>query len=204
MEVTLQIRGTTTRGLIALIIGRAHYRTNVTLTYTYLPIYLGLFLAHSENCKRRLLASWCMCACLSVSVSVGPHRTTRLPMDGFSWNLIFEYLSKICRGNPRFIKIWQRQRILHTSTYVHLWYYLAEFFLEWAISQKEVVEKTEIYFMFSNFVLCNHVLYEMMWKNIVQPGRLQMTIRRMRTACWVPKAPNTHLGYITIIAFPLQ
>jgi hypothetical protein len=28
-------------------------------------------------------------------------------------------------------------------------------------------------------------------KNIVQPGRPQMTIWRMRIACWIPKATNT-------------
>jgi len=29
-------------------------------------------------------------------------------------------------------------------------------------------------------------------------------IRRMRIACWIPKATNTHTGYVVIIAFPLQ
>ena len=38
----------------------------------------------------------------------------------------------------------------------------------------------------------NRAVYENMWKNIVQRGSPQMTIRRMRTACWVPKATNTH------------
>jgi len=34
--------------------------------------------------------------------------------------------------------------------------------------------------------------YEM-WKNTVQqPGRPQMTVRSMRIASWIPKAPNTH------------
>jgi hypothetical protein len=28
-------------------------------------------------------------------------------------------------------------------------------------------------------------VYEIMWKNIVEPGRPQMTIRRMRIACWL-------------------
>jgi hypothetical protein len=32
---------------------------------------------------------------------------------------------------------------------------------------------------------------EIMWKNIVDPGRPQMTIWRMRFACWIPKATNT-------------
>jgi hypothetical protein len=32
---------------------------------------------------------------------------TRLLLDGFSWNLIFEYVSNICRRNSSFIKVWQ-------------------------------------------------------------------------------------------------
>ena len=31
-----------------------------------------------------------------------------------------------------------------------------------------------------------------------------MTIRRMRFACWIPEATNTHAECITLIAFPLQ
>jgi hypothetical protein len=31
-----------------------------------------------------------------------------------------------------------------------------------------------------------------------------MTIWRMRIACWVSEAPNTHSKYVTLIAFPLQ
>ena len=31
-----------------------------------------------------------------------------------------------------------------------------------------------------------------MWENTVEPGRPQMTIWRMRIACWVPKATHTH------------
>ena len=36
-----------------------------------------------------------------------PHGTTRLPLDGFSWNLIFDSFSKICQENSNFIKIGQ-------------------------------------------------------------------------------------------------
>jgi hypothetical protein len=46
--------------------------------------------------------------------------------------------------------------------------------------------------------------YDIMWRNIVEPGRPQMTIWRMRTACWIPKATNTHSGCVILIAFPLQ
>ena len=31
-----------------------------------------------------------------------------------------------------------------------------------------------------------------------------MTIWRMRIACWIVKATNTHSQYVTLIAFPLQ
>jgi hypothetical protein len=31
-----------------------------------------------------------------------------------------------------------------------------------------------------------------------------MTIRRMRIACWIPKATNIHSAYVILIAFPWQ
>jgi hypothetical protein len=40
-----------------------------------------------------------------VCVSVRPHETTLLPGDGFLQNLVFEYVSKICRECASFIKI---------------------------------------------------------------------------------------------------
>ena len=46
----------------------------------------------------------------------------------------------------------------------------------------------------------NRAVYEIMWKN-VEWGRPQMTIRSMRTACWIPKATNAHAGCVVLIAF---
>jgi len=43
-----------------------------------------------------------------------------------------------------------------------------------------------------------------MWKHIVERGRPQMTIWRMRIACWITRVTNTHSQYVTLIAFPLQ
>jgi len=34
----------------------------------------------------------------------------------------------------------------------------------------------------------NRAVYEIMWKNIAESGRPQMTIWRMRFAYWIPKA----------------
>jgi len=41
-------------------------------------------------------------------------------------------------------------------------------------------------------------------KNILGPGRPQMTIWRMHIACWIPKTTDTHSEYVIFIAFPRQ
>jgi len=55
------------------------------------------FQVFSQNLEMRLLVS------SYLSVCVRPHGTTRIPLDGFSLNLIFEYFSKICREISGFI-----------------------------------------------------------------------------------------------------
>jgi len=47
-------------------------------------------------------------------------------------------------------------------------------------------------------------LFKIMWKNIVQPDRPQMTIWRSGIACWIPKATNTHSEYVIHFDFPRQ
>ena len=66
--------------------------------------------------------------------------------------------------------------------------------------QIKFVEKIKTHFMFSNPPPEIRAVYEMMWKNIVQPYMPQMTIWRMRTECWIPKAINTHSEYVILIA----
>ena len=59
-------------------------------------LVLVSYWARAQNCEKRLLASSCL--------SVRPHGKTPLPLDGFSWNLIFEDFSKACRENSSFFK----------------------------------------------------------------------------------------------------
>jgi len=87
--------------------------------------------------RKRLLIT----SCLSVSVSVCPHGTTRLPLDGFSWNLILEYLSNICREYSSLIKIGQEKRVLYMKTIIHFLSYLAHFSLQRNLLQTKFVEK---------------------------------------------------------------
>ena len=69
--------------------------------------------------------------------------------------------------------------------------------------QTNVAERIKTHnFMSINVLPVNRAVYEMMWKNVVEPDGPQMTIRRMRFASWIPKAINTHSEYEIPIAFP--
>jgi hypothetical protein len=81
---------------------------------------------------------------MSVCLIVGPHGTTRLPLDGFSWNKMSEYFSKVHRENKSSTKIRQVSRLLYLQNTVHLWLYLVECPLEWEMFQTKVVEKIKI------------------------------------------------------------
>jgi len=71
--------------------------------------------------------------------------------------------------------------------------------------QTKAVEKIATHISCSIiFFFENRAVYEVMWENIVEPDMPQMTIRRMRIACWIPKATDTHSEYVIPVAFPLQ
>jgi hypothetical protein len=71
---------------------------------------------------------------------------------------------------------------------IHVWSYLAHFFLEWEMLQTEVVETIKTHFMFGIFFfLENRAGYEIMCKSIVEPDGPQMTIWSMRVAAGYPR-----------------
>jgi hypothetical protein len=74
------------------------------------------------------------------------------------------------------------------------------------VSDKSRIENQNTHFVSSNFffLLENHAVCEIKWKNIVQPDRPQMTIWRMRIAYWIIKTTYTHSEYVMLNAFPLQ
>jgi hypothetical protein len=74
------------------------------------------------------------------------------------------------------------------------------------VSGKSFRKYQYTHFMFHNFFLENRAVYETMWKNMVQPDRPQMTIRRMRIACWITKTTGTHAHskYVILMAFLRQ
>jgi len=81
------------------------------------------------------------------------------------------------------------------KTDIHFLSYLAQFF----------VDKIKTHILCSVIIFFeNRAVYEIMWKNVVERGRPQMAIWRMRIACWMPKATNTRSGCVIPIVFPLQ
>jgi hypothetical protein len=66
------------------------------------------------------------------------------------------------------------------------------------------VKKIKTHILCSVTFFGNLTIYEKMWKNFVEPGRPQITIWRMRIACWIPEATDTHTEYVILISFLLQ
>ena len=70
-------------------------------------------------------------------------------------------------------------------------------------SGKNYTQNQNTHFMFNNFFFFeNRAVYEIMWKNIVQPRRLQLTW--MQIAGWIPKTQICTQNIQKNIAFPQQ
>ena len=69
------------------------------------------------------------------------------------------------------------------------------------ISDKSGRENQNMHFKFINIFPHIVPLKEIMWKNIVEPDRPQMTIRCLRFACWITKTTDPHSEYVIVIAF---
>jgi len=54
--------------------------------------------------------------------------------------------------------------------------------------QKIAVDKVDTHILCSLF----SKIVKIMWIKLVQCGRAQVAIWRIRVACWIPKATNTH------------
>ena len=57
--------------------------------------------------------------------------------------------------------------------------------------QTNLIEKIKNTFLIFKFFFENHAR---MWKNMEEPDRPQMTIWRMRIACWITKTTNAHVS----------
>ena len=141
-----------------------------------------------------------MSVCPSVRLSVRPHGTTRLPLDRFPWNLILEYFWKYVvkfnfslksdKTNDYFT--W---RPIYISDHNSLSFSQNERYFKQICRENQ---NTQV--MFSKvFFFENRAVYEIIWKNIVQPERMQMS--KWRIACWIGRDTNTHSGCVKLFVF---
>jgi len=73
------------------------------------------------------------------------------------------------------------------------------------VSDKIYRENQNTHFVFNNFFLFRKSC--LLWdkgEKYCKAGKPHMTIWRMRIACWIPKATNTHSEYVIFIAFLQQ
>ena len=70
--------------------------------------------------------------------------------------------------------------------------------------QTDFVENIKTHFLCPVTFSENRAVYEIMWKNIVEPNRPQMTIWRMRIACWILKATDATQNMYYLLFFLLQ
>ena len=70
--------------------------------------------------------------------------------------------------------------------------------------QNKIVEKIRTHILYSVTFFINRTFCEIMWENIVEQCRQRVTLWRMRIACWITKATDTHSEYVILTAFPQQ
>jgi hypothetical protein len=71
------------------------------------------------------------------------------------------------------------------------------------VADKSCRECQNTHFVFNNFFF-NPTIYEIMWKNMAEPDRTQMTTWHMHIACCIPMVTNTHSEHVVLIALPQQ
>jgi hypothetical protein len=72
------------------------------------------------------------------------------------------------------------------------------------VSNRSCTEIRKTHFTLSLFFSENWAVYEVMWVNTVVGDRPHMTIRRLRIACWIPKARDIHSEYVILSVFAHQ
>ena len=87
---------------------------------------------------------------------------------------------------------------LHDNLCAYMIVPLSAFLRVRNVSDKSFGENQSTHFMFNNPPPESRAFCEVMWKNIVELDRRQMTIWRMRIACWIPKATDTHSEYVML------
>jgi hypothetical protein len=144
----------------------------------------------------------------SSGLSVRPHETTRLTLDGFIWNLIFHAFSKKKSRNFKFYS--HRTTItctLHEDQYTFLIISRSILLRMRNVSDKSCIGNQNTHFGFKNRFFLSKILR--LWDNVEKYFTVWQARDdkwRMRTCC-IAKATHTHTHthteYVIPVAFPL-
>ena len=151
-----------------------------------------------EICKTYFIVSVCLLVSVCM-VDLGAHWW-------ISWNLIF--LKNPLRRYKLHSNV-TRLTVIYAQTYVHLWNYLAQFFLECEMFQTKVVGKISTHILCWNPFIYLYIYNAILWSNVEKYCRARQAteeniIKLMHFACFITKATNSHSGYVILIAFLLQ
>ena len=72
------------------------------------------------------------------------------------------------------------------------------------VSDKSCTKNQNVHFMFNNLISKIVPFYDLIWKKYGTAGEATDDNMAHAFPCRIPKATNTHLEYIILIAFPLQ
>jgi hypothetical protein len=148
----------------------------------HLIIFVQLYRLFLSACAklRKATISFVMFVCLAVR----PHGTTRFLLDGFSWNLIFEYFQKSVEKIPLSLKS-EKNSGYFICRAINIFIISRPVLRMINFTDKSCSENHNTFYVQWHFFFRKSCrLWDV--QNMVQPDRPQMTIRRMRTACPKP------------------
>jgi hypothetical protein len=120
-------------------------------------------------------------ATISFEVTVLPYGTTRLPLDGYSWNLIFDYFFEILLRKFKFhLNRTEITGTLHEGLCTYL-IMSCSFILRTRNVSDKIVEKIKRRVLYSITVFENRAVYDIMWENLPQVTIWRVRIRMLDT-----------------------
>jgi hypothetical protein len=125
----------------------------IVLLFVIIPRNSLIFLGAFAKLRKAIISfGWSVCP------SLCPNGTTRLQMNGFSWNLMFDIFQKsddkiqVSLKSDKF-----NGYFTWRTTHIFL-LYLAQFFLEWEMFQAKVVEKIKTFISSSFFFFFSKIV----------------------------------------------
>ena len=153
--------------------------------------------SRSQNCEKHLLASSCLSLFWSAWNNSAPMGWIFIKFN--IWEF-FENLSIKCKFHSNLTRI---MGTVHGDHYTFLIISCSFLVRLRNASDKCCRGNQNTHFISCNF-FGNPAVCEVMWKNIVEPERPQMTVWRIHISLCIPKATNTLSEYVLLFAFPLQ